>query len=227
VLIRKYDITLKRLTLDDIELVRYHRNREEIQQYMLYRENISPEMQLTWFNHINTMYHNYFLIEYHHQKIGLINGKNSDFENRTSEGGMFIWDVTFRDTLVPSLCSVILSDYNFIINEFEINYIQVLANNTKALAYNKLLGYTICHDKPSIDSMVWMSLHKADYLKRIGNIRKGIGALTGDATPLALTDISFQGICENDIIHLYSGLPTYIRDKVEVVLKNSAITVNW
>ena len=43
--IEGYGVKLKRLTHDKIELLRQWRNDPKIQQYMIYREEITPEMQ--------------------------------------------------------------------------------------------------------------------------------------------------------------------------------------
>ena len=89
-IIEKYGIKLIRLKQEDIELVRLKRNSLDINELMHDRVIISFEMQYKWFQSINNIYNNYFIIIYNNEKIGLVNGKNSDYEKRQSEGGMFI-----------------------------------------------------------------------------------------------------------------------------------------
>ncbi|MDZ7743378.1 MAG: hypothetical protein U5Q03_16975 [Bacteroidota bacterium] len=51
----KYGISLNRLKEDDIELVRKWRNSRKINQFMEYREEITPEMQKNGSNPSTTM----------------------------------------------------------------------------------------------------------------------------------------------------------------------------
>ena len=89
-IVRKGDYVFRRLTREDIELVRNWRNSELISQYMEYKEYITPEMQLKWFRSIDNFFNLYFIIEYKGQKIGVINGKDIDWEERSMETGVFI-----------------------------------------------------------------------------------------------------------------------------------------
>ena len=52
-IIRKYGISLERLTEEDIELVRQHRNSEFIRKRMFYQKMITEEEQKKWFQSIN------------------------------------------------------------------------------------------------------------------------------------------------------------------------------
>ena len=58
----QYGVTLKRLELNDIEEVRQWRNFNHIQNKMQYKEDISSEMQLIWFNSVNNKLNYYFII---------------------------------------------------------------------------------------------------------------------------------------------------------------------
>jgi hypothetical protein len=78
-IIQKYDCKLIRLTEDKIELVRQWRNSPLVSNFMEYRELITPEMQLNWFNKINTNKNYYFIAEYNNVEVGLINLKDIDF----------------------------------------------------------------------------------------------------------------------------------------------------
>jgi len=108
-IVRKYGITLRRLKEEDIELVRQMRNLVAIRNKMFFQETITPEMQIKWFNSINNKNNGYFIIEVEGKKIGLIHGKNLDFEKRTCEGGIFIWDENHIGGFGPSLASVIMN----------------------------------------------------------------------------------------------------------------------
>ena len=72
--ISNFDVSLELLTEDKIEMVRQWRNDPKIQQYMEYRDEITPEMQVKWFKKLNNGKDNfYFIIKYKEEEIGLIN----------------------------------------------------------------------------------------------------------------------------------------------------------
>jgi RimJ/RimL family protein N-acetyltransferase len=218
-IIEKYGIKLIRLKESDIELLRLKRNSTLVNSLMHERNIISPEMQLKWFESINTIHNNYFIIEYNNQKIGLVNGKNSDYEKRQSEGGMFIWEQKYWGTVIPALCSIIMSDFTFFITGFNKNYIKILRSNYNAISYNKQLGYVLTTDFLSDEVAQWYVLTKSTYLKKTQKLRNGIRSITGEIEPLTLKDISFRDDNEKDLKLLYEPLPNYVKDNVNEILK--------
>lgn len=172
-IIQQYGITLRRLTLEDIELVRRWRNDLDIQQTMNFREQISKEMQVAWFHRINNPLNYYFIIEYKNDKIGLINAKNVSVENHSVEGGIFVWDQRYRNDLQPVYASLCLMNGAFKNMRFFQKFIvNVRRDNVKAVTYNSLLGYTINEEK-SDENNFQMELTREDYLEnsdRINNI---------------------------------------------------------
>ncbi|MEO6883139.1 MAG: GNAT family N-acetyltransferase [Bacteroidia bacterium] len=218
--IHKYGITLTRLKADDLELVRIKRNSQDISSVMQYQEIITPGMQQKWFESINTIYHNYFIIHYQGEKIGLINGKNSDYEKRTSEGGMFVWDKQYWGTIIPAMCSVIMSDHAFLICGYKKNYIKILNSNQKAIVYNKQIGYVPTKDYASDKDVQWFELTKEKYEKHVVKIRKAIGIITNDFSPLTIENIDFKDDSDEEIKVLYKPLPSFIRENIaNIILK--------
>ena len=222
-IIEKYGIKLIRLKESDIELLRLKRNSTLVNSLMHERNIISPEMQQKWFESINTIYNNYFIIEYNNQKIGLVNGKNSDYEKRQSEGGMFLWEQDYFGTLIPSLCSVIMSDFTFLINEFEKNYIKILKSNLNAISYNKKLGYVPTKDYLSDEEIEWYILTKEVYLEKMIKLRTAINNVTGDKWPLTINNISFRDDSKSDFELLYEPLPDYLKNIVNLILQRENI----
>lgn len=214
-IIRKYGITIRRLKEADIELVRRMRNSPEIQRNMYYREYITPEMQKKWFKSINNKANGYFIIEYKGKKIGLIHGKDNDFEKRTSEGGIFIWDKDYIKTPIPSLASNILDDYTFLIINFNATYAKVLSKNTPVIEYNKLMGYVPCEPRNDDKGVQWMMLTRENYLKHMRIFRKSIERATGDGEPLAYKDFDFSDDSPEEIELLYKGLPPDIQKPID------------
>lgn len=139
--IEGYGIILLRLTRNDIEFLREKRNRPEVNTYMEYRENISPEAQIRWFESINNEFNNYFLIEYNGERIGLISGADIDWDNKiTRNGGLFLWETGYWGTSIPVYASLLLTELSFLIG-FKKTYIRTLENNERAKEFNRSLGY--------------------------------------------------------------------------------------
>ena len=136
-----YGVTLRRLTHDKIEMLRQWRNDPKIQQYMIYREYITPEMQEAWFQRINNDYNFYFIIEYEGREVGLINIKDVDYEKKTGEPGQFMYADDLLDSDVSMRASLCMMDFVWHTLELDSMYIHVVATNKRALDYNLLFGY--------------------------------------------------------------------------------------
>jgi len=204
VIITKYGISLIRLKREHIELVRQKRNLPHIQEKMIYKKKVSKWQQKRWFESINNLYNYYFLIQYNGDFIGLVNGKNADFDNMTMEGGVFIWDKTYWNSIVPMMATIIMHDCSFFISKFKTLTAKVEINNAKALQFNKSLGYKIVQ---SNKEFFQMELTIEGYLMATEKIRKSIAQLTKDAEPLSTNNISFEDEDEKSLKQLYNPLP--------------------
>ncbi len=161
-ILRKYGLELKEVEREDLELIRQYRNTDIIKNKMIHRQQITREQQLEWFKEVRSIKHFYFLIYKNDSAIGLINGKNIDFVNKSSEGGIFVWNED-RNYETSITASIILNDWNFLINGFEKNYAQVLKSNKQAIAYNEFMGYKIADRIHENNQVIWMEQTKEDY----------------------------------------------------------------
>ena len=163
-IIRKYGLELRETEREDLEMIRQYRNSTVIRNKMIYRKIISRTEQKKWFDSIRNHTNAYYLIYKDDIAMGLINGKNIDHQNKTSEGGIFIWhdDANYEVTI---LASIILNDLNFSFNNFNLNFAEVLKSNKKAIAYNEFMGYRISEKEHENENVLWMEQSKADYLK--------------------------------------------------------------
>lgn len=219
--ISKYGIVLQRLKLEDIELVRQMRNSPDIMSRMHFKTPITADEQLKWFHSINNIYNNYFLIYADGKKIGLINGKNSDYSTGVSEGGIFIWDKDYHQHIAAPASSLIVNDHAFKLIGFKKSYVKVMKNNSYALQYNKMMGYLPSTDKVSTSEYQWLELSADRYEKYNGRLRKAIGLLTGDFTPLNINDFSFDDDTDEDLRLLICPLPQHIRDEAQKILSRT------
>lgn len=226
-IIRKYGLVLTRLKENDIELLRQKRNSEAVRQNMYYREEITPEMQKKWFETVNNKYNGYFIIHYKGKKIGMIHGKNVNYENRTCEGGIFIWDEEYLKTAVPSLASTIMNDWTFLLGNFKAIYAKVLKENKIALTYNKMQGYEPCEPQNDDKGVEWLMLKRENYLKIAPQIRKDIASSTGgDETPVSMHDLDASDDLGKEIELFYKGLPPDIQQLADELISRARRKAN-
>ncbi len=169
--IEKYGVTLKRLTVDKIELVRNWRNDPKISQYMEFRDYITPEMQAKWFAKINNDQNYYFIIEYKGKEIGLTNVKDIDYGAKTGEGGIFIYDDSFLNSDIPFRVIFALNDFCFDELHLEKMIAHIMSDNKRAIDFNRVLGYKKDESSPESGKMVYI-LTKEDYLKQRNRFAK-------------------------------------------------------
>lgn len=177
----KYGVTLERLRKEDIELVRQWRNSDAVRMNMNFTEIITPEQQLEWFNSINNERFHYVIIHYGGEKIGLLNDKNIDWENRTSETGIFIGRPEFYHTFVPYLVSVAGIETLFYFIGWKKQYAHVLRSNTNAIKYNLELGYRLCEGQDGIEHQRY-ELTRESFNQTAGKIRKMVRSVAAGKT---------------------------------------------
>jgi len=216
-IIQKYGIVLRRLQHKDIELVRTKRNQDSIRNYMFYQKEITAEEQEEWFKSINNIYNYYFIIESDNKKVGLINGKNIDYEKRTSEGGIFIWDEEYRDIQVSAIASLIMAEFTFLIFDFKKTYAEVLASNNTQIKYNEFMGYEL--ESKQGNRLIY-SLSQNNYLQKRNRLLKAIEHLTKDNAPISWSDLDFSDTGQQEVKKLYNGLPQYIQQDLDKLLLN-------
>ena len=170
--LEQYGITLKRITEEDIELIRIKRNTPEIRTRMAYRKKISEAEQKLWFQGINNHLNYYFLILIDNKSIGVINCKEVNEADQYGEGGIFIWDENYVGTPYPTFASLILLD--FIFNELcigNLSFARILSSNSGAQRYNKMLGYVKMPRQENVDNQ-WYVLTRETFNKKCVLLKK-------------------------------------------------------
>ncbi len=181
-IVTKYGLVLRRLQLEDIELVRQKRNSEEIRRVMHFKGEITPEMQLKWFHSINNFNNYYYIVEYEGKKVALINDKNMDWEARTSESGLFFWDKDYIQTFLPILASLVLLDIGFYYLDWKTSFIHVMRDNFAAIGYAQQIGYEICEGQEEEENQLYyLSLENFETKSR--NIRRAARAFQDNEYP--------------------------------------------
>lgn len=122
-------------------MLRQWRNDPKIQQYMFYRETITPEMQEKWFQKINNDHNFYFIIEYEGKEIGCVNIKDVDYEKKCGETGIYLYDSNFehRGVACKSYMSLIEFCFKSLCLKFLIAH--VLLDNESSINFHIKIGY--------------------------------------------------------------------------------------
>lgn len=163
--LEKYGVVLNRLTYDKIEMVRNWRNDQKIAKYMEFRDYITPEMQEKWFQKIDNDNNFFFIIEFEGKEIGLINIKDIDYEQKTGEGGIFIYDDTYLNSDVSFRASLCLSDFFFETLNLERVIAHIFWNNKRAIQYNIMLGFELQPNQENIENQLYY-LEKENHFKQ-------------------------------------------------------------
>jgi RimJ/RimL family protein N-acetyltransferase len=172
--ISAYNIILKRLKHDDIELVRNWRNSETVSQYMEKRDQITPEQQEEWFKKIDTIHHNYYIIIENKIPVGLIYGSEIDWEKGiTGNGGIFLSDEQYFHSDIPLRAAFSLIDTGISVGLIH-QYVKVLKDNDRAKFFNKCLGYEIMEGEENNSNQKYY-LQADRYLKKTGPLKKALG----------------------------------------------------
>ncbi len=178
--LRRYGVTLKRLTRNDLELLRTWRNSEQVNKHMEFREHITKEMQEKWFVSIDNPNNNYYIIIYKNEKIGLINEKGYNrFADNTTESGIFIADKKNKNSFVPILASLTLLEISFFFLGGKQSYIKILKSNSTSIKYNKQLGYKLCENQDNIENQRYF-LTCTDFINSTYKLRKAALQISKD-----------------------------------------------
>lgn len=155
-------IRLTRLVKEDIELVRKWRNNERIREYMSFREHISREMQIKWFDSVNNDNNLFYIIWYDSERIGLVNIKNIDWVCQTGESGLFIFSENFQNSLLPYVVTIQVFNECFTSLGFTSIQAHILNTNKRAIRFNKSLGFELIESQENIENQLYV-LTKENY----------------------------------------------------------------
>lgn len=174
----RYGVTLTRLAPGDLELLRRHRNSPEIQRYMVYREHIDEAAQRRWFASIDNRHNFYSVIWVDGEAVGVSHTKNVDYETMSGEGGMMIWSAAHQNGMVPFRAALAGSDWMFDALGMRCIWGRVLKTNTRALRYNRGLGYVFDPEDPASETVIGR-LTPESYDRATAALRRVLAAETG------------------------------------------------
>jgi RimJ/RimL family protein N-acetyltransferase len=186
-IVEQYGLKYTRVTEQDLELIRYWRNKDFIRDTMQFTEFITAEMQMRWFKKINNKYNYYFIIEANNQKIGLINYKDPAPNTKTAEGGIFIWEQDYWGTPIPVFASLTLLECMYeILNLGDNSMVTVAKNNKRALTFNKMLGYEI-YEEYKNELFYKLILTKERYFSKTSKLKKAASIYSKGQSQIKIT----------------------------------------
>lgn len=164
-----FGVRLKRIEESDLELIRFWRNSDYVKQYMVFRDYISPEMQLAWFKRINNDHNHYFLIIAENTPVGLANIKDINPESKIGESGIFLSSPEFVNSDLGVRATIVLLDFAF--NDLDLSqlYQTITEANQAAQNFNKHLGVQIVETDNGVSKGI---LLKNNYFSKTNKIRK-------------------------------------------------------
>lgn len=135
------DICLRKLTIEDIELVRNWRNSKEVASYMYTENHITREEQEEWFKSINPETSRYWIIKYDNQKLGLasLSGISPVFQS-------CFWAFYLGDTSVRGAGIGAKVEYNvleYVFDELQLNKLrcEVFVSNDRVINMHEKFGF--------------------------------------------------------------------------------------
>lgn len=153
-MICQFGVELKRVSQEDLEMIRQWRNHPDVSRYMFSSELISEQRQREWFDRIcldNQQQH--YVIYYKGEAIGVINGHS--LNNRALqhakgiEVGMYLApECRFRGTVLAFCPALAFNQYCFEVLGCHYLQAEVLPDNQAALRFNRQLGYEMVSERP-------------------------------------------------------------------------------
>ena len=136
------DITLNKLTAEDIELVRGWRNSKDVAKYMYTENTISSEQQKKWFASVEGREDcTYWIIEYDGKKLGLANLVNIDRTLQSCYWAFYLGDSSVRGAGIGSKIEYNVLAYVF--DHLKLNKLrcEVFVENDMVIKMHEKFGF--------------------------------------------------------------------------------------
>jgi len=168
----KYGITLRSLSVSDIERVRLWRNQEFVRLNMEYQDIITAEEQKKWFSLLEKNVNHYFIFSYKNTDIGMVNLKNVNWNKLTAEAGIFIGTKEYINTYIPFVTTIILMEFAF--EELKLNSLlaKIKILNKNAVLFNERLGYTF--REPINEEYAYYECLKANFILATHSLKRSL-----------------------------------------------------
>lgn len=167
-------IKTRKISLSDIELIRYWRNKRFVRNQMLTQDLISSDNQKKWFNSLDSDINHMFIYSLNDIDIGCVVCKITDPKKKVFDIGVYCGNSEYFGHPVNFLSMIFIHDFAFNVLELETSVTTIKTTNESSFNINKKLGYT--HFKQFNENFDYYILNKPQYLKKkqkiIGIINK-------------------------------------------------------
>lgn len=209
-IIRKYGIELHRLTECEIETVRSARNRPDIRSRMFDQRHISKEQQAAWFKSVNNKNNLYMIIRVKDKNVGLVYVKNIDYEERSCEAGIFVWEKELINTGIAAKSTILLTDTIIKLGISKRIYSRIKPDNQTAKAFNAALGFLPAPEKGENYTVL-----TAESFQRKSEFLRRISAQKGEKHEVSIEEDVEIPLYQR---HLYEELPSDIIEMIKIKL---------
>ena len=192
----KYGVTFVDLFPTDLELLRRWRNHPDIQQFMVFRDEITPEMQYRWYASIDREREAYSIVVFRGRRVGLTQLRNIDSVARSAEGGLIIFRGEDQNGLLTYRAALAGMDWNFLERGLTSLWVTVLKSNSRARRLVRSLGYVL-HDPDPAGDVLRGEVTAAAYFRASAPWRQVIRAET-DAEVEPPPAERFGGLTEDE-----------------------------
>lgn len=179
----KYGIKFHELRAEHLEELRHWRNHPDIQRFMVFQDEITPEMQRRWFEGLNEL-ECYTMVEFRGQLVGMTQLKKIDYPYRRAEGGIIIFRPEHQSGLIPYRAALAGLDSDFLHRGLESVYATIRKSNSRARRFAKSLGYVFIDHDPDGD-LLYASVRIDDYFREAKKWRAVLHQDTADDFPMS------------------------------------------
>lgn len=154
-----------RVTRDDLEMIRQWRLQPSVRQHMFFQGDITPEMQVQWFERIDNERNFYWVVHVDGRPVALNSLKDLNEARTEGEGGLFIADESLRGEL--TVFRIAIPPLVWLFGEFGLQAVvaSVRADNKRALRYNRALGHVV--ESAEGEPVVRTRLTRTAFLSRL------------------------------------------------------------
>jgi UDP-4-amino-4,6-dideoxy-N-acetyl-beta-L-altrosamine N-acetyltransferase len=167
-------IKTRQISLSDIELIRYWRNKKFVREQMLTQNLISSVNQKKWFNSLDSTINHIFIYSLNNIDIGCVVCKITDLEKKVFDIGVYCGNSEYFGHPINFLSMIFIHDFAFNVLTLETSVTTIKTNNKSSFNINKKLGYN--YHKNYNKDFDYYILKKSEYIenkqKLIGLINK-------------------------------------------------------
>ncbi|MDB4955814.1 MAG: hypothetical protein JWO36_3383 [Myxococcales bacterium] len=172
---RKYGITFVDLYPVDLEFLRTWRNHPDIQRFMIFRDEITLEMQEHWYRSFDRARESYCIIWDRDERVGLTQLRNIDMTTRSAEGGIIIFKPEHQNGLLAFRAAIAGMDWDFLHRGLRTLWVTVLKTNSRARRLVRSLGYVL-HDPDPLGPVLRGEVSAEGYFRAVAKWRPIIRA---------------------------------------------------